>query len=175
MKTLLALLLLIPSLSWGVETKLFKDWVVAWKVDEFSDNKSIIIMTNTNLNNEVGNSEGSSMHMSIDRDGYKNIYNLTVHFDAYVCGDETNDEEVSTKFRVDKNEPFELQLENSPSKENGNLWMYSKKSKKLIDEIFLGNSLRVRVYDEICGKINNYSFPLKGFNEAYEYALTELN
>jgi len=174
MKTLLALLLLIPTFSWGFESKLFDDWVVTVSVDDFTDKRSIFLYTDPNLNEKFGNDDDSFISMSIIKGEYKNVSHYTLFYGSFVCGNKKDDEEVDAIFRVDKNEPIELLLDSSTSKESGTTFTFRKKTKKLLDEIFLGDRLRVRLYDEICGEIHDYSFSLDGFNKAYEYALIEL-
>tara|TARA_B100001057_G_C22346922_1_gene755514 strand:- start:77 stop:616 length:540 start_codon:yes stop_codon:yes gene_type:complete len=171
MKTLLSLLLLIPSLSFA-DVNRFNDWLSQVEIDAFTDETKTTIFTNHQLNNNDDAQFGFSLGKSSGYESkvYKSISSFYLFYDDYVCGNENSDRETLVNFRVDKKPVYKTNIINHKNKKTGYGFPDSQRTKELIDQMFQGNTLNIRVYDQSCGQVVDYSFSLSGLTDSYNFA-----
>ena len=167
MKTLFALLLLIPSLSWA-ETKkeFFDDWFAEISIDDFSDEIQVGVSSTF-----TSSDKGQFIFFMKEDAKFMNIDGIYFVFDDYVCGQSNNSELVDVKYRIDKNEPIDEYFNLTTDNEAGLRWSNKKVVQKIINEMFDGETLIMRVFDDMCGKIIDYKFSLNGLREAHNFAV----
>ena len=147
----------------------FENWVAEVMIDDFTDESTIGIATRGDINPRAY----FYLNLSAD-EKWKKIGAIFLSFDDYVCGSERYDDMVEVKFRVDKNEIIEEKLHLAKNQESGYRWTDRKKIQQLINEMFEGETLLIRVDDDICGETNDYKFLLGGMRESYNFALSKI-
>ena len=175
MKRLISLLILITyflpiNLAFSETSReTFDDWIVEIDIDDFSDKKYVGIASMGQINDR------SYIYLALDEnDKFRKISALMHNFDDHVCGDEDIDDTAEASFRIDKNEVINDRYNLSKDNQSGVRWTDRKKIKNIIDQMFTGENLIVRVFDGICGGYKDYKYSLSGFTDAYNYAISQL-
>lgn len=168
MKTLLALLILIPlylSASEPADIKKFGDWTYSLHIDDFTDVKTHMAQTQNYL--------GIGLGWIFREPGYQS---LLLKFDGYYCDSESR-KEIPVLFRVDKTEVITLIMH---PKENDRTELILKPNENdLLDTLINlqfkmmdGNILKIRVDDPKCeysasGKLD-IEQSLNGFTDSFK-------
>lgn len=170
-KIFLTLLLLIPCIGFADVSK-FDNWFSQVEIDAFTDETKTTIFTNHQLDNNDDAQFGFSLGKCSGYESkvYKNILSFYLFYDDYVCGNEDYDREVLVNFRVDKKPVYKTNIINHKSKKTGYGFPDNQRTKELIDHMFQGSTMIIRVYDQICGQIVDYSFSLSGLTDSYNFA-----
>lgn len=172
MKTLLALLLVIPSLSWGeVIDEKYDDWTVTTNIDDFTDEVMILVSTG-----DVRQYEDQIIFRATE-ENENNKISIFFNIKRYlVCDDDYMNEdfiEGNLLFRIKKGPLTKIKVKTKEDDQR----MFVNYSTELdaLDELFsqmlLGDELLVRLEYECEDKTEkeDFKFSIKGFNSVLPY------
>ena len=163
MKTLLALLLLIPSLIWGSNE--VNGWKIIKQKDSFTDENLYAISKNSNKNEKLVFIYEDNFQMRISSSFRKG--NPYINFNDHICED--INESLIGEFRVDDNDFYQFKGMDV-SADNSSIFIPSHTidGDLLIKEILNGTKLIVRIKDYVCGQTFTANFDISGMIDAQE-------
>jgi len=165
---LIAIIFLIQSNLLLADIQKVRDWYVQIDEDAITDEKDYMIWTkNIPTSNSYPNQAEGWFGFLMKDYGYKNFKALYIDYDDYVCGMEGDEKLVNTIFRVDKNEPQKNRINNTGDRLSGYDLISDKITEDLIEQMFKGNNLVIRVFDDMCSQVVDYKFSLDGFSDAH--------
>ena len=140
MKTLFALLLLIPSLSWGSNE--VNGWKIIKQTDSFTDENLYAISKNSNKNEKIVFIYEDDYQMRISSSYIKG--SPYINFNDHICED--INESLIGEFRVDDNDFYKFKGMDV-SADNSSIFIpgYTIDGDLLIKEILNGKKLIVRI------------------------------
>jgi len=163
MKILFTLLLLIPYLSWGgiKSSEHFDAWHSNIQVDDFDSTESYYSRT-------FGDKDSSLVIDISSNPDYDLVREIYISPKDYVCGNEDDSDYVTVSLRVDDNKVITEDFSLSNNKQFLSNWE-DDFIKELVTQMKKGMELKIRIFDEICGDINDYKFSLIGFSKSLDY------
>lgn len=163
MKLLLTLLLLIPSLSWGEikSSEHFDAWHSNIQLDDFDSTESYYSRT-------FGDKDSSLVIDISSNPDYDLVREIYISPKDYVCGNEDDSDYATVSLRVDDNKVITENFSLSNNKQFLSNWE-DDFIKELVTQMKKGMELKIRIFDEICGDINDYKFSLVGFSKSLDY------
>lgn len=163
MKLLLILLLLIPSLSWGeIKTsEHFEAWHSNTQVDDFDSTESYYSRT-------YGDKDSSLVVFISKNPDYDLVKEIYISPKDHICGNEDDFDYAKVSLRVDDNKVITENFSLSNNKQYLSNWE-DDFLQEIVGQMKQGMELKVRIFDEICGDINDYKFSLVGFTKSLDY------
>ena len=163
LKTLLTIFLLIPNLSWGeIKTsEHFENWHSNTQVDDFDSTKSYYSRT-------YGDKDSSLVVYISKNPDYDLVNEIIISPKDHICGNEDNFDHAKVSLRVDDNKVITENFSLSNNKQYLSNWE-DDFLREIVEQMKQGIELKIRIFDEICGDINDYKFSLAGFTESLNY------
>ena len=174
MKTLLALLLLIPSLVLSeVIVEEYDDWTVTTNIDDFTDEVFILVSTG-----DVKKYEDQIVFRVYEENRNKTIATFLSMGNHLKC-DDYEDEDIiegNLIFRVKKGPLTNIKVKTNEKKDKRMFVNYFTELEELFSQMFLGDELLVRLEYECEDETEkkDFKFSIKGFNSVLPY-LTKQN
>ena len=156
------------------EIKKFIDWNSVITTDAFSDETSYYVATESTNKNGFNQKAVLSLILSTSNVSRKNINAIGMTFHGYNCGNESNDDRVKLLLRVDQNQVIDMNWNKYDSNDGAFSFSTPKEIILLIDQMFEGQQLLIRVFDERCGEKEDWAFSLQGLTSSHEYVLKNL-